>query len=140
MVGLLVKYFLTAGVVMLVSELAKRSDRLGGLIAAMPLVTVIVLIWLYLSHQSAEKIANHAWYTFWYVIPTLPMFLIFPILFPKLGFWLSLGVSVIFTMMFFVLFALLPCISDKMFQCVFSDIVMFQNPGRQAHLDSCHKK
>lgn len=105
MVGLLFKYFLTAGVVMLVSELAKRSDRLGGLIAAMPLVTVIVLIWLYLSHQPAEKIANHAWYTFWYVIPTLPMFLIFPILFPKLGFWLSLGVSVIFTMMFFVLFA-----------------------------------
>ena len=105
MVGLLFKYFLTAGVVMLVSELAKRSDRLGGLIAAMPLVTVIVLIWLYLSHQPAEKIANHAWYTFWYVIPTLPMFLIFPILFPKLGFWLSLGVSVIVTMMFFVLFA-----------------------------------
>ena len=106
MVGLLFKYFLTAGVVMLVSELAKRSDRLGGLIAAMPLVTVIVLIWLYLSHQPAEKIANHAWYTFWYVIPTLPMFLIFPVLFPKLGFWLSLGVSVIFTMIFFVLFAL----------------------------------
>ena len=105
MVGLLFKYFLTAGVVMLVSELAKRSDRLGGLIAAMPLVTVIVLIWLYLSHQPAEKIANHAWYTFWYVIPTLPMFLIFPILFPKLGFWLSLGVSVIFTMIFFALFA-----------------------------------
>ena len=102
MVGLLFKYFLTAGVVMLVSELAKRSDRLGGLIAAMPLVTVIVLIWLYLSHQPAEKIANHAWYTFWYVIPTLPMFLIFPVLFPKLGFWLSLGVSVIFTMIFFV--------------------------------------
>ena len=105
MVGLLFKYFLTAGVVMLVSELAKRSDRLGGLIAAMPLVTVIVLIWLYLSHQPAEKIANHAWYTFWYVIPTLPMFLLFPMLFPKLGFWLSLGVSVIFTMVFFVLFA-----------------------------------
>ena len=74
MVWIITKYFLTAAVVVLFSELAKRSDRLGGFVAALPLVTILALIWLYVEHQPPEKIANHAWYTFWYVIPTLQMF------------------------------------------------------------------
>ncbi|WP_431477962.1 DUF3147 family protein, partial [Massilia eburnea] len=78
MAWLIFKYLVTAGVVVAVSEFAKRSDRLGGLIAALPLVTVLALIWLYVEKQPHEKIANHAWYTFWYVVPTLPMFLVFP--------------------------------------------------------------
>ena len=75
MVWLIAKYALTAGMVILISEVAKRSDRLGGLIAALPIVTVLVLIWMKLEHQDPQKISNHAWYTFWYVVPTLPMFL-----------------------------------------------------------------
>lgn len=70
---LIFKYLVTAGVVVLVSELAKRSDKLGGFIAALPMVTVLTLIWLYVEQQPASKISNHAYYTFWYVIPTLPM-------------------------------------------------------------------
>lgn len=58
------KYFLTAIVVVVVSEIAKRSDKFGGLIAALPLITVLTLIWLHVENQSADKIANHAWYTF----------------------------------------------------------------------------
>ncbi len=58
------KYAITAGMIVLISEIAKRSDKLGGLIAALPLVTVLTLIWLFVENQSAEKIANHAWYTF----------------------------------------------------------------------------
>ncbi len=72
------KYLVTAFIVVLVSEVAKRSDKLGALISSLPLVTIMVLIWLFVEKQSAEKIANHAYYTFWYVIPTLPMFLIIP--------------------------------------------------------------
>ena len=103
---LMVKYLLTAGVVVLVSELAKRSDKLGGLVAALPLVTVLTLIWLYVEQQPVSKIANHAWYTFWYVIPTLPMFLAFPLLLPKIGFWPALLVSITITAICFGLFAL----------------------------------
>jgi len=47
------KYLLTAGMVVLISEIAKRSDRLGGLIAALPLVTVLTLSWLYIENQSS---------------------------------------------------------------------------------------
>lgn len=105
MAWIITKYFLTAAVVVLISELAKRSDRLGGLIAALPMVTLLALIWLYLENQPAEKIANHAWYTFWYVIPTLPMFLVFPVLLPRIGFWPSLFACMLITVVLFVLFA-----------------------------------
>ena len=103
---LIVKYLVTAGVVVMVSELAKRSDKLGGLVAALPLVTVLTLIWLYVEQQPVSKIANHAYYTFWYVLPTLPMFLLFPYLLPKLGFVLTLVVCMVFTMLVFAVFAL----------------------------------
>lgn len=102
---LIVKYLVTAGIVVLVSEFAKRSDKLGGLIAALPLVTVLTLIWLYVEQQPVSKIANHAWYTFWYVIPTLPMFLVFPVLLPRIGFWPTLLTCVVITVICFGLFA-----------------------------------
>lgn len=106
MAWLISKYALTAAIVVLVSEAAKHSGRLGGLIAALPLVTVLTLIWLHVERQPVERIASHAWYTFWYVVPTLPMFLAFPLLLPRLGFWLTLGASVGITLVSFVLFAL----------------------------------
>lgn len=106
MTWLITKYLLTAGVVVVVSEVAKRSDRLGGFIAALPLVTVLALIWLQIERQPESKIANHAWYTFWYVVPTLPMFLVFPYLLPRIGFWSTMLVSVVVTLVSFGLFAL----------------------------------
>jgi hypothetical protein len=107
MLWLATKYLITAAVVVLVSEVAKRSDRLGGLIAALPLVTVLALIWLQVERQPQVKIANHAWYTFWYVVPTLPMFLAFPVLLPRIGFWPTLLACVVITLVCFWLFALL---------------------------------
>ncbi|UTY59095.1 DUF3147 family protein [Massilia sp. erpn] len=105
MAWLIVKYLITSMVVVAVSECAKRSDRLGGLLAALPLVTLLALVWLYVEKQPAEKIANHAWYTFWYVVPTLPMFLVFPWLLPRLGFWPTLLACVLLTMVCFAVFA-----------------------------------
>lgn len=105
MVWIITKYLLTAAVVVLVSEVAKRSDRLGGLIAALPLVTVSALIWLHIENQPQQKIANLSWYTFWYVLPTLPMFLTFPLLLPRLGFWPALLSSIFITIICFSLFA-----------------------------------
>lgn len=106
MAWILTKYLITAGIVVLVSEVAKRSDKLGALIVALPLVTVLALIWMYVEQQPQERLANHAWYTFWYVVPTLPMFLAFPALLPRLGFWLTLAASALITVACFFLFAL----------------------------------
>ncbi len=101
-----IKYLITAAVVVLVSEFAKASDRLGGLVAALPMVTILTLIWLFVEKQPAIKIANHAYYTFWYVIPTLPMFLLFPYLLPKWGFWLTLLACAVFTLVIFYIYAI----------------------------------
>ncbi len=101
---LITKYLTTAFVVVLVSEVAKRSDKLGALVAALPLVTILALIWIQVETGSAEKVSNHAWYTFWYVIPTLPMLLAFPSLLPRLGFWGALLASAFITLICFGLF------------------------------------
>lgn len=106
MIWIITKYLLTAGIVVIISEVAKRSDKLGGFIASLPLITFLTLTWLFIENQSEEKIANHAYYTFWYVLPTLPMFLIFPYLLPKLGFWITMGACITLTIICFGLFAL----------------------------------
>jgi uncharacterized membrane protein (GlpM family) len=96
------KYAITALLVVIVSEVAKRSDKIGALIASLPLVTVMVMVWLYVENQGIEKVANHAYYTFWYVLPTLPMFLLMPFLLLKgLNFWLALAASVLATVVSF---------------------------------------
>ncbi|MCB1171983.1 MAG: DUF3147 family protein [Leptospiraceae bacterium] len=102
MIWLLVKYFVTAALVVLISEIARRSDKLGALIASLPLVTLLTLFWLHFEQQADQKIVNHAWYTFWYVVPTLPMFLLFPYLYPRLGFWLTLVASIAITILCFL--------------------------------------
>jgi F0F1-type ATP synthase assembly protein I len=101
---LILKYLVTAGLVVVVSEFAKRSDKLGGLIAALPLVTLLTLIWLFLEKQPISKIANHAYYTFWFVIPTLPMLLLFPHLLTKYHFWTALSISILFTILVFIVY------------------------------------
>ncbi|WP_371375429.1 DUF3147 family protein [Thalassotalea aquiviva] len=104
---IITKYLITAGIVVLVSEVAKRSDKFGALIVALPLVTILALIWMYIDGQSSEKLANHAYYTFWYVVPTLPMFLAFPWLLERFSFWATLGLSAILSIVCFFTFAAL---------------------------------
>jgi hypothetical protein len=100
MAYLIFKYAVTALIIVVVSEVAKRADRIGALIAALPFVTVLAMIWLHVEKQPISKISNHAYYTFWFVLPTIPMFLVMPWLFRKgLGFWWTLlcgcGVTVV---------------------------------------------
>lgn len=108
MLFLITKYAVTALVIVVVSEVAKRSDRIGSLIASLPLVTVMTMIWLHLEKQPEAKIANHAYYTFWYVLPTLPMFLLMPWMIRKgFGFWPALGAGCVLTILCFTVAALL---------------------------------
>lgn len=103
MTFLIVKTLLTAVIIVTVSEVAKRSGPLGGLIAAMPLTSVLALIWLYAEGASVEKLGNHAAYTLIYVLPTLPMFAAFPFLITRFGFWPSLLGCLALTSVFVIL-------------------------------------
>ena len=108
MLFLATKYAVTAFIIVLVSEVAKRSDRMGALISSLPFVTLLVMIWLQFENQGTAKIANHAYYTFWYVLPTLPMFLLLPWLLHRgINFWPALLAGIFLTIASFVLAALL---------------------------------
>lgn len=104
---LLFKYLITAGLIVAISEIAKRSDKIGALLTALPLVSVLTLIWLHIEKQPSEKIGSYAFYTFWYVLPTLPMFLVFPALQARLGFWWALTASCALTALLLLLVALI---------------------------------
>ncbi len=105
MTWILTKYLVTAAVIVTISEIAKRSGKLGALITALPLVAVLALIWMYVEKQPPVKIGAYATYTFWFVLPTLPMFLAFAPIQARYGFWVAMVSSVVITIICFLLLA-----------------------------------
>lgn len=105
MIWILTKYLVTAGVIVAVTEIAKRSGKLGALITALPLIAVLSLIWMFAEKQPSARIGTYATYTFWYVLPTLPMFLAFAPIQTRYGFWAAMGGSVVITIICFLLLA-----------------------------------
>lgn len=105
--SLLLKYAVTALLVVVISEIAKYSDKLGALVSSLPLVSILVLCWLFVEQQSGEKIANHAFYTFWFVIGTLPFFLMFPWLLERFYFPVALAISLVITLIIFYIYLFL---------------------------------
>lgn len=99
------KYLISAGLIVVISEVAKRSDRAGAIIGALPWLATLAMIWLFVEKQGDEKIANYAYYTFWYVLPTLPMFLLIPYLLKQgLEFPLVLTIALVTTAIFFLIY------------------------------------
>lgn len=91
----IVKLLLSAGIIVIVSEVAKVSPGLGALIKSLPLISILAMIWLYVDTQDNTKIAELSVSTFWLVLPTLPMFLVLPALLRSgMGFYASLSVSI----------------------------------------------
>lgn len=84
------------------SEVAKRFPGVGALIASLPLVSVLGMIWLWHDKPDAENMAAHAGATFWYVLPSLPMFLLIPALLRAgLPFWLALTLGCLLTIVLY---------------------------------------
>ena len=77
---LVVKAALSGIIIAVASEVARRLPALGALILSLPLVSILAFIWLWQDSGDAERVAALAGSTFWYVLPTLPMFLLLPLL------------------------------------------------------------
>lgn len=97
-----VKVLLTAVIILLVNKVQLFSDKLSALLIALPLTSLLAMIWMWQGGQPSSKIAGHAEGTFWFVLPTLPMFLILPwMLRNGWSFWSALGVNCVLTTVFF---------------------------------------
>ena len=94
MLYLLIKAALSGIIIALVSEIAKRQPGFGALVASLPLISILGMIWLWRDTHDVGRMASHVEATFWYVLPSLPMFLIVPALLRRgLPFWPALGVG-----------------------------------------------
>ena len=80
MLYLAVKALISGVIVAAVSEIARRSPAGGALLASLPLVSVLGMIWLWRDTHDPVRMASHVGATFWYVLPSLPMFLVIPLL------------------------------------------------------------
>jgi hypothetical protein len=102
MLYLLIKAVLSAIIIVIVAEVAKRYPGTGALIASLPLISVLGMIWLWRDTQDPVRMADHALATFWYVLPSLPMFLVIPMLLKRgMGFWPALGLGCLLTMLLY---------------------------------------
>lgn len=100
----LLKALLSGVIVALVSEVAKRNPGAGGLIASLPLVSVLGMIWLWKDTGDAARLAAHSTATFWFVLPSLPMFLLIPALLQRgAGFWIALAAGCLMTVILYLL-------------------------------------
>ena len=101
-----IKVVVTAVLVALVSETAKRSPAAGALLASLPLVSVLGMLWLWRDTRDPVRLAAHAEATFWYVLPSLPMFLLIPALLRAgVPFPLALAAGVLLTAALYLLTA-----------------------------------
>ncbi|MCB1417945.1 MAG: DUF3147 family protein [Notoacmeibacter sp.] len=94
----IVKCAVSGVIIGLASEVARRFPGWGALVASLPLISILTMIWLWHDSGDVKRIADHAYATFWLVIPSLPMFILMPVMLRAgAGFWLSLSASCILT-------------------------------------------
>jgi hypothetical protein len=94
MTYLLLKAAISGILIALASEVAKRYAGIGALIASLPLVSVLGMIWLWRDTHDATRLADHAAATLWYVCPSLPMFVLIPMMLRAgFGFYVTLGLG-----------------------------------------------
>lgn len=94
-----IKLALSALIIVAVSELAKRQPAWGGLLASLPLVSLLALVWLYVDTQDIQQVSQLSLSIFWLVLPSLLFFLALPVLLRQgLGFAPALGIAALMTM------------------------------------------
>ena len=102
------KAILSGFLIAAISEIARRSPGVAALVASLPLVSILGMMWLWRDTGDKVKLAAHAEATFWYVLPSLPMFLVLPwLLRAGIGFWPALGIGCTVTVLLYLLMVLL---------------------------------
>lgn len=103
MLYLIIKAGLSGIIIAVVSEVSRKYPGFGALIASLPLVSILGMIWLWRDTSDTARLAEHSTATFWYVLPSLPMFLVVPLLLRHgLSFWIALLVGCALTSLLYL--------------------------------------
>lgn len=95
---------LSGAIIALIALIGRKAPAAAALVASLPLISILGMVWLWRDTGDNALLANHAEATFWYVLPSLPMFLLIPwMLRSGYSFWLALGAG--FVMTFLLYFA-----------------------------------
>jgi hypothetical protein len=101
---LAIKAALSGVIVATVSEVAKRYPGFGGLVASLPLVSVLGMIWLWRDTHDPVRMSAHVTGTLWFIAPSIPMFVVIPMLLKRgVAFWPALVVGCVLTMILYAL-------------------------------------
>lgn len=91
----LVKVAVTTLLIVLISEIAKRSTLAGAILASVPLISVLAIIWLYVDTKDVTKVTDLATSVFWLVLPSLALFVTLPLLLKQgMNFYPSISISI----------------------------------------------
>src|SRR3954463_7319441 len=102
MLYLVIKSALSGIIIAIVSEVARRSPGWGALIVSLPLVSILGMVWLWRDTHDPVRLAAHAEATFWFVLPTLPMFLLVPAMLRHgWPFWVALAAGCAVTILLY---------------------------------------
>ena len=99
----IVKLFLSAGIIVVVSEVGKRSSLLAGILASIPLTSLLAFISLYVETGEVQKVADLSRNIFWLILPSLIFLLLLPRLLESLHFWWALLISTSTMVVFYFL-------------------------------------
>lgn len=100
----LFKTLIAAIIIVLVTELSKRSTAMAAFLLALPIVSITSFLWIWMETKDKIKIADISQQTFWYVLPTLPMFLLLAWLLKNdMSFYMSLSICCLLTIGLFTL-------------------------------------
>jgi hypothetical protein len=103
MLYLAIKAGLSGVIIAIVSEVARRYPGWGALIASLPLVSILGMVWLWRDTGDPVRLADHAQATFWFVLPSLPMFLLVPAMLKRgIGFWPALAAGCVLTILLYL--------------------------------------
>jgi hypothetical protein len=98
------KALLAGAIIAAIAEVGRRLPTMAALIASLPLVSILGMIFLWHARPDAENMAVHAQSTFWFVLPSLPMFLLMPVMLRQgFGFWTALLAGCVLTVVLYLL-------------------------------------
>jgi len=96
---LTIKAALSGIIVAAVSEIARRYPSWGGLVASLPLTSLLAMLWLYRDSHEPERVAELSLSTIWFIVPSVPLFIVLPLLIRSgVGFWPSMAIVVVGTL------------------------------------------